>query len=124
MTVALLRTSATSLEGEPGDRQVIERALLVWCPGCAESADWGGLHRMPVEAGPAHDGGPVWEWNGDLERPTTDPSILVTGDRAGVKTRCHSYLRDGVWEFLDDCTHPLAGQRVPLPDLPDWVTRP
>src|SRR5436309_254590 len=27
---------------------------------------------------------------------------------------CHSFVRDGLIEFLGDCTHPLAGRTVPL----------
>lgn len=83
--------------------------LLVWCPAC------GDLHQPRVK------GVNPWGFNGDLERPTVTPSILVTcelGDGRG-KTVCHSFLTDGVWHFLSDCTHALAGTRVPLPDLPD-----
>jgi hypothetical protein len=32
---------------------------------------------------------------------------------------CHSFLRAGVWEFLSDSAHHLAGQRVPMVPLPD-----
>lgn len=30
---------------------------------------------------------------------------------------CHSYVRGGTIEFLDDCTHELRGQTVSLPEL-------
>lgn len=33
---------------------------------------------------------------------------------------CHSFLRDGVWEFLPDSAHDLAGQRVPVVSIPKW----
>ena len=86
-------------------------------------------------------GGPgqKWTWNGDTEKPTFTPSMLVTSGhyvtrKAGEELscwctyakenpeenlpfgcyRCHSYVRDGVVEFLNDCTHALAGQKVPL----------
>lgn len=36
---------------------------------------------------------------------------------------CHSFLRNGVWEFLGDSAHRLAGQRVPVEPLPDWYLR-
>ena len=35
--------------------------------------------------------------------------------------RCHSYLRNGKWEFLENCAHDMAGQvvdMVPYPDSP------
>lgn len=89
-------------------------ALMFVCPGCAEDGG-SGLHMLPVRGDSG--GKPSWTFNGNLESPTLDPSILTT---SGV--RCHSYLRSGALEFLDDCTHTLAGKHVPLPDLPEWVT--
>lgn len=32
---------------------------------------------------------------------------------------CHSYLRDGVWEYLSDSTHTMAGQKAPAPEWPN-----
>jgi hypothetical protein len=61
-----------------------------------------------------------WTWNDDTERPTFSPSVLVTyefgSDRA--PKLCHSFVRDGRIQYLTDCTHALAGQTVPLEDLP------
>jgi hypothetical protein len=34
---------------------------------------------------------------------------------------CHSFLRAGVWEFLSDSAHSLAGQNVPMVPLPDFL---
>ena len=31
--------------------------------------------------------------------------------------RGHSYVTDGRIQYLSDCTHPLAGQTVDLPDV-------
>ena len=36
---------------------------------------------------------------------------------------CHSFMRDGVWDFLSDCAHSLAGQKVPVEPLPDWAVK-
>ena len=63
-----------------------------------------------------------WTWNGDLERPTFKPSVLVRyGNREpgplGVNAVCHSFVTDGRIQFLTDSTHALAGQTV---DLPPW----
>jgi hypothetical protein len=53
-----------------------------------------------------------------LEAPTFSPSILVRTHDGRI---CHSYLRDGVWEFLTDSTHHLAGTSVPcVPIPPGW----
>lgn len=89
------------------------------CPGCA----WGG-HLLPVGEGDGQPR-PRWTFNGDLESPTFDPSILGKheewqGDLVPPKVHvCHSFVRNGMIQFLDDCTHALAGKTVPLPDITD-----
>lgn len=94
--------------------------LLFWCPGCTEP------HGIQVGDGP----GPRWGWNGDAERPTFTPSVLVRTGRAVDPTFepepgdppeiCHSFVTAGRIQFLGDCTHALAGQTV---DLPAWPAR-
>ncbi len=99
------------------------------CPGCKET------HAIPTAPGQPH----CWGFNGDVERPTFTPSILArTGHylpgwkpphcwcnynerfpdpvdyKCGV---CHSFVTDGNIQFLSDCTHDLAGQTVPLPEI-------
>lgn len=81
----------------------VVRYLMFWCPGCDEPH------------GPKIEGPGAWTWNQDRDRPTLDPSILVT-DHAGA--RCHSFVRDGQIQFLDDCTHARAGQTVAIPAWP------
>jgi hypothetical protein len=88
------------------------------CPGCKYT------HAIGVEAGAL---GARWEFNGDGDRPTFSPSVLVTTGRAvdpafvpeegDPPEVCHSFVTDGRIEFLADCTHEIAGQTV---DLPDW----
>lgn len=92
------------------------KALGFVCPGCRELSNGSGLHMLPVNS-PHYQ--PSWDWNENAERPTLSPSIL-TQSYLGV---CHSFLVDGEFQFLDDCTHSLAGQRVPMGDLPDWFTK-
>ena len=81
--------------------------LLFWCPGC------NGAHMINVSPG-------RWGFNGNFERPTFTPSILVRydGPDAGVDDAppavCHSFVTDGQIQFLGDCTHALAGQTVAL----------
>ncbi len=77
------------------------------CPGC------GYLHIIPVTG----DGG--WGFNRDLARPTFTPSILVRYDFEDQKPLgiCHSFVRNGQIEFLNDCTHFLAGKTVDLPEV-------
>jgi len=64
-----------------------------------------------------------WAFNGDLDKPTFGPvdggsfSLLVTGGPPDARTICHSYIKDGMIQFLGDCTHSLKGQIVPLDDI-------
>lgn len=113
------------------------RGLWLWCPGCNE------VHRPSIvgEDGSMPEG-PCWTWNGDLERPTIEASILVYGavythddgticpdwhddyeTRNHTQGNCHSFVRDGQWEFLSDSAHALSGQTVPMVPLPDWLCR-
>ena len=111
---------------------VVAGWLMFRCPGCND------IHTIVVGDGP----GPRWEWNGNMVRPTFAPSVLCTsghysklhkpGDWCWCTydaehpddplkfncERCHSFVRDGQIQFLDDCSHPLKGQTVPLPE---WV---
>lgn len=77
-----------------------------FCPGCQ------GGHAYWTT-------GPVaWKFNGDMEKPTFEPSLLIYGWKAPDGTmgqpRCHLYVRDGQIQFLDDCEHGLKGQTVPM----------
>lgn len=98
---------------------VVYQALMFVCPGCAAGGPEGyeGLHMLPVNS--PDIGKPSWEWDGNLEAPTLSPSILTEASKH--YSRCHSFLKAGVFDFLTDSTHPLAGQQVPLPDLPQWA---
>ncbi len=69
------------------------------CPGCKEH----------------HVFNNTWKFNGDYEKPTVTPSLLVTN--GNPLYRCHSFITDGRIQFLSDCTHELAGQTVDLIEL-------
>lgn len=95
------------------DHGVKYDCLAFCCPGCALD-DHSGLHMLAVNT---TEHSPSWTWDGNLEAPTISPSILTTW----LETfRCHSFLEAGVFRFLEDSTHALSGQSVPMPDLPDW----
>lgn len=107
------------------DHGTVYQALVFICPGCAAGGPEGyeGLHMLPVNA--PNIGKASWDWNGDLERPTLSPSILTNKDNteASSHPRCHSFLKNGVFEFLSDFTHPLANMQVEMPDLPEWAEK-
>jgi len=98
------------------DVAVLEMGLLrMHCPGCGED------HQVPVDT---TSGPNDWTWNGSLTAPTLTPSILVhshwtldDAERRIETPRCHSYVRDGKWEYLGDCTHEFAGETLALPPI-------
>jgi len=57
---------------------------------------------------------PRWIFNGDMNKPTIQPSIHVA---PGSDKVCHSYVTDGMIKFLGDCWHNLKNQTVPLEDI-------
>lgn len=73
---------------------------LFWCEGCNCAHG--------IDAG--------WSFDGDLVEPTISPSVLSQG-----QTRCHSFVRKGMIEYLPDSEHELAGQTVRMVPLP-WRT--
>jgi len=75
-------------------------AYLVECPGCR------GLHALNVY----NRNKPIWTFNGDKDKPSFSPSIRAT--HAGKI--CHSFIKDGNWQFLSDSTHRLSGKTVPM----------
>jgi hypothetical protein len=100
-------------------------SIFFQCPGCKKT------HGFRVTT--ARDN---WSYNGNAVAPTFSPSLLVESHawvppvtpenlvewkrspwtQARVETICHSFVTDGMIQFLSDCTHALAGQTVPLPD--------
>lgn len=78
------------------------------CPGCAQYDEPGSTFHS------THVFDSSWTYNGDGDKPTVSPSILVTGHDG---KRCHSFVREGRIEFLGDCSHNLASQTVELLEI-------
>ena len=120
------------IKERPGDRlpkihDLSEGIHGFYCPAC------GCCH--------APDG--KWSFNGDYDKPTFSPSILVRtghylpehkGDACWCSYNkehpddpvpfkcsvCHSFVTDGKIQYLADCTHELAGQTIEIPNWDDW----
>ena len=108
-----------------------QEGLKYWCQGC-------NTPHIVIVSGPG-----AWGWNGDVERPVFTPSVLVTGVKQLTNEQHKTYLRDGTLPaaepmrcqafvgcngaqpgeviFLGDCTHELANQVHPFPDLPEYM---
>lgn len=90
---------------------------LFWhCPGCKAP------HSIFVKPGTLNK--KTWLWNGSVDKCTLSPSVVVfTREYIDdedpsfriAPTNCHVFIRDGMIEFLSDCTHALAGKTVPVP---------
>lgn len=59
-----------------------------------------------------NNAGVVWSWNGDTEKPTLKPSILTKSEYE--HKRCHSFVKDGMVQFLSDCSHENVGKTIKL----------
>ena len=126
--MSLLSKKLRSLEGG---------GLMYWCQGCEET------HVVYTGQGT----GPRWSYNGNPNAPTFKPSVLVRGGHFAPGwsgkdcwctvdwekkypgkpkprfkcNRCHTFITDGLVQFLSDCSHQFAGQTLPLPDLPEYL---
>jgi len=61
----------------------------------------------------AHGFNNRWTWNGDKDNPTISPSLLSWGETS----KCHSFIKNGKIQFLNDCSHSLKGTTI---EVPDW----
>jgi hypothetical protein len=112
-----------------GKLRILEDGLIAfYCNGCKE------YHGIRLEGNKT----PIWSFNGDYEKPTFTPSILIRSGHYLLENKgacwctynkehsdnpapfkcsvCHSFVTDGKIQYLNDCTHELAGQTIELPD--------
>src|SRR5665648_562636 len=90
------------------------------CPGCG----WRHFINDNLTDPIASKNG-VWTFNGDFDKPTIWASVLTRSYRKNDNNgaynveidRCHSFITDGMIQFLDDCQHSLVGQTVELPEI-------
>ena len=111
----------------------VQRSENTWqyhfvCPGCNEEHSFNDI---------------TWQFNQDFSKPTISPSYLITFDHASIENnkkhkefykehgryptrkelpydlhdRCHSFIKNGMIQFLGDCTHDLKNKTVELPDV-------
>jgi hypothetical protein len=101
-------------------KQTNDNRYLFYCEGCQM------LHGVNN----------TWTFNNDFQKPTFSPSILVRGTQPitdeehelimigkYIEPRrfvCHSFVTDGRIQYLNDCSHKLAGQTIELKEVEDW----
>ena len=79
------------------------------------------MRIIPVMISGTRAGTGKWTWNGSVDSPTLKPSILTRGGPPQTPIVCHTFVNDGLVQFLSDCTHELAGQTVPLCDVEETL---
>jgi hypothetical protein len=80
------------------------------CPGCE-------CHHGIWTSG-RNQNKAIWQFNGDLNKPTVSPSIRVRfHHKEKGNIVCHSFIKNGVIEFCKDSTHALAGKTVELKEI-------
>jgi hypothetical protein len=106
-----------------------EGYMQIQCPGCKHG------HEISIDSDRTREAGvPIWGYNGNVDKPTFTPSLLVrTGVHAGMKRMeddtdedwqrilnrssiCHSQITDGKIYYYNDTTHELKGQTIELPE--------
>ena len=75
--------------------------LFFLCPACGEK----------------HSCNETWQFNGDMEEPTIDPSLRVRWNEGDKELMCHSVIIKGVIHFQNDCTHEFKGQSLKLSEI-------
>ena len=86
--------------GAKGKLRIVNQGHAAYCSGCEE-------YHIIYNS---------WQFNGDYDRPTFSPSLLVNGysEKHQQDYTCHSFITDGNWQYLSDCSHDLKGQVAPL----------
>ena len=82
------------------------RSYGVYCPACKH----------------AHIYDSRWTFNGNFEKPTFTPSMVEWCSHPETKedlSRCHTFLTDGVWNFLSDCKHDMKDSKHPVVPFPE-----
>ncbi len=77
----------------------------IYCPACQR------MHGLRLEPHPQ-----AWNFNEDYDKPTFSPSLLVKV-YTPEEIICHSFIKDGMIQFLSDCTHNMAGKTVELENI-------
>lgn len=102
--------------GKGNPEEEAKCVVAIMCPGCK-------CHHVIATVQPFSNGA-KWGFNGDMDKPTFSPSLLITTPEVKDEeytipaTVCHSWIENGMIRFMDDgTTHHLRGQTVELPDV-------
>ena len=57
-----------------------------------------------------------WTFNGDYDKPTFRPSMLLYAEGFPGMKRSHFFVTDGKIEYLADSDHEYAGKTIDIPE--------
>lgn len=97
-----------------------------FCPGCG--------HDHVFYTGKNYEPKVRWSFNGNVNAPTFGPSLLnrwgkqadphwkepteIEAPVNGWSGRCHLFVKDGLINYCNDCTHSYNGKKnVPMKDI-------
>lgn len=80
-------------------------SLSFYCPGCET------YHQIIPDT--VAGVGPRWKIRA-VNPLTVEPSVLVRYGNMPGSSRCHFFIRNGHFQYLNDCTHELAGQMIEM----------
>ena len=82
---------------------------IFYCPGCKMH------HQVPTKG----SGRPNWEFNGDLEKPTFKPSLMMRYPKGKkqIEFVCHLFIRNGKIEYCNDSSHVYKGRTIKMRKL-------
>lgn len=105
-----------------GDSEILSRFLIkkggqLWhyCPACDD------VHSVAIDE--PYKTASRWHFDGNVEMPSLSPSVKVTKPIGDDSEVCHYFLKNGRFEYLLDCTHKLAGMRIPVVEIPEKFIR-
>ena len=104
-----LKIDTSLLEKNPVTGDFESADFVFWCEGCKCYHGIWTTNKNQNEC--------IWSFNNDLQKPTVNPSIKVAWSFGSELFVCHSFIRDGMIQYLSDCTHELKGQTVELKDI-------
>lgn len=77
------------------------KQVWTWCPGCDL------MHPFTIESDGVLNGGTTWTWDGNLEAPTFEPSLLCHGS-VHLCEDDHSYGLCADHENCDQASHAIG----------------
>lgn len=86
---------------------------MFYCPGCKCSHAYY-TKDDEFDGSPLTCSKPIWHFNGDIEKPTFNPSLKNTYPDGKV---CHLFVENGKIKYCDDCYHELKSKTIEMEDI-------